>query len=135
MRGEGTVEPDNPVWVDFAENMAPMAAGSAVAIAEMVVGRTAGPIRVLDITGSGEMFIRVGVAHEISARIRLAGDDPRQAADAVMEEVKAMDGSGGVIVVTANGDMITSFNSAGMYRGKADASGRSVAIFGDEERG
>lgn len=85
-------------------------------------------------TGSGEMFIRVGVAHEICARVRLAGEDPRKAADAVMDEVKAIDGSGGVIVVTPKGEMVYSFNSAGMYRGKADASGRSVAIFGDEDR-
>lgn len=85
-------------------------------------------------TGSGEMFIRVGVAHEICARIRLTGEDPRKAADAVMEEVKAIDGSGGVILVTPKGEMVYSFNSAGMYRGKADAAGRSVAIFGDEER-
>lgn len=85
-------------------------------------------------TGSGEMFIRVGVAHEICARLRLAGQPAAQAADEVMEEVKAIGGSGGVILVTPKGEMVYSFNSAGMYRGKADASGRKVAIFGDEER-
>jgi beta-aspartyl-peptidase (threonine type) len=51
-----------------------------------------------------------------------------------MEEVKAIAGSGGVILVTPKGEMVYSFNSAGMYRGKADATGRRVAIFGDEER-
>ena len=85
-------------------------------------------------TGSGEMFIRVGVAHEICARVRHLGEDAAKAADTVMAEVKAIDGSGGVIVVTPKGDMVYSFNSAGMYRGKADAKGRRVAIFGDEER-
>lgn len=85
-------------------------------------------------TGSGEMFIRVGVAHEICARVRHLGEDAGTAADAVMKEVAAIEGSGGVIMVTAEGEMAYSFNSAGMYRGKADASGRSVAIFGDEER-
>jgi L-asparaginase / beta-aspartyl-peptidase len=85
-------------------------------------------------TGSGEMFIRVGVAHEICARVRHLGEDAGKAADTVMAEVKAIDGSGGVIVVTPKGEMAYSFNSAGMYRGKADARGRSVAIFGDEER-
>lgn len=85
-------------------------------------------------TGSGEMFIRVGVAHEICARLRFLNEDAGKAADIVMEEVKAIGGSGGVIVVTPKGEMAYSFNSAGMYRGKADASGRKVAIFGDEER-
>lgn len=85
-------------------------------------------------TGSGEMFIRVGVAHEICARVRMLGEDAGTAADTVMKEVAAIDGSGGVIVVTPEGEMAYSFNSAGMYRGKADASGRKVAIFGDEER-
>ena len=85
-------------------------------------------------TGSGEMFIRVGVAHEICARVRMLGEDVGKAADTVMEEVKAIGGSGGVIVVTPKGEMVYSFNSAGMHRGKADASGRKVAIFGDEER-
>ncbi|UUR07197.1 isoaspartyl peptidase/L-asparaginase family protein [Sphingomonas glaciei] len=85
-------------------------------------------------TGSGEMFIRVGVAHEICARVRLLKEDAGTAADTVMKEVAAIDGSGGVIVVTPKGEMAYSFNSAGMYRGKADASGRKVAIFGDEER-
>jgi beta-aspartyl-peptidase (threonine type) len=51
-----------------------------------------------------------------------------------MKEVAAIDGSGGVIVVTPKGEMAYSFNSSGMYRGKADAKGRKVAIFGDEER-
>ena len=85
-------------------------------------------------TGSGEMFIRVGVAHEICARLRFLNEDAGKAADIVMEEVKEIGGSGGVIVVTPKGEMAYSFNSAGMYRGKADASGRKVAIFGDEER-
>jgi beta-aspartyl-peptidase (threonine type) len=85
-------------------------------------------------TGSGEMFIRVGVAHEICARVRFLREDAGKAADIVMEEVKAIAGSGGVIVVTPKGEMAYSFNSPGMYRGKADASGRKVAIFGDEER-
>ena len=85
-------------------------------------------------TGSGEMFIRVGVAHEICARMRLLGEDAVTAAEMVMKEVAAIDGSGGVIVVTPKGEMAYCFNSTGMYRGKADAGGRRTAIFGDEEQ-
>jgi beta-aspartyl-peptidase (threonine type) len=83
-------------------------------------------------TGAGEFFIRVGVAHEICARIRLAGETARQAADAVMAEVAALGGSGGVIVVTPSGEGVARFNTPGMYRGEASPSGRAVALYGDE---
>jgi len=83
-------------------------------------------------TGAGEYFIRVGVAHEICARMRMAGEDAQAAADAVMAEVAALGGTGGVIVVTPKGEGVTSFNTSGMYRGIATPNGRSVAIFGDE---
>ena len=83
-------------------------------------------------TGAGEYFIRVGVAHEICARMRMGGQAPQEAADAVMAEVRALGGTGGVIVVTPRGDGVYSFNTPGMYRGQASPSGRSVAIYGDE---
>jgi len=83
-------------------------------------------------TGAGEYFIRVGVAHEICAQIRMAGLAPQAAADAVMAEVRALGGTGGVIVVTPQGDGLTSFNTPGMYRGEAGPAGHSVAIYGDE---
>lgn len=83
-------------------------------------------------TGAGEYFIRVGVAHEICARIRISGESAQAAADAVMAEVAALGGTGGVIVVTPRGDAAYSFNTPGMYRGEASPVGRSVAIYGDE---
>ena len=83
-------------------------------------------------TGAGEYFIRAGVAHEIAARIRHLGEDAQTASDAVMAEVDELGGHGGVIVVTAKGEAIWSFNSEGMYRGTASPAGRSVAIYGDE---
>jgi beta-aspartyl-peptidase (threonine type) len=83
-------------------------------------------------TGAGEYFIREGVAHEICARMRLKGESAKAAADAVMAEVEVLGGTGGVIVVTPKGEAEYSFNTPGMYRGRADAKGRSVAIFGDE---
>ena len=93
-------------------------------------------------TGAGEYFIRVGVAHEICAQIRcrlerdgraaLPRAEAQAIADAVMAEVAALGGSGGVIVVTPWGDGLSSFNTPGMYRGEASPAGRSVAIYGDE---
>ncbi len=84
-------------------------------------------------TGAGEFFIRVGVAAEICARMRLGGMGLQAAADSVMAEVKALGGSGGVIVVAPDGTHGFSFNTPGMYRGRASSSGqREVAIYGDE---
>ena len=84
-------------------------------------------------TGSGEYFIRAGVAHEICARVRLSGDSIQAAADAVMADVQALGGSGGVIVTGTDGAASWSFNTAGMYRATADANGaRMIAIYGDE---
>ncbi len=83
-------------------------------------------------TGAGEYFIRVGVAHEICARIRIDHASAQEAADAVMAEVRALGGTGGVIVVTPGGEGIFSFNTPGMYRGEVGPAGRSVAIYGDE---
>ena len=82
-------------------------------------------------TGSGEYFIRAVIAHEIGARIRLSGESAATAAAAVMEELGAMGGSGGVIVVTPGGEAEWAFNSSGMYRGRASAEGSTVAIFGE----
>ncbi|HEX8444441.1 MAG TPA: isoaspartyl peptidase/L-asparaginase [Allosphingosinicella sp.] len=83
-------------------------------------------------TGSGEFFIRAAVAHEIAARMRYLGEDAQAAADAVIADVGALGGDGGVIVVTPAGEPVFSFNSDGMYRGFATPSGRTVAIYGDE---
>jgi L-asparaginase / beta-aspartyl-peptidase len=84
-------------------------------------------------TGSGEYFIRVGVAAEICARARLAGTPLQEAADAVMADVRALGGSGGVIVTGPGGEALFSFTTPGMYRGRATSAGlREVAIYGDE---
>ncbi|WP_326525917.1 isoaspartyl peptidase/L-asparaginase family protein [Sphingomonas sp.] len=85
-------------------------------------------------TGSGEFFIREGVAHEICARVRFKGETLKQAGDIVMAETKDLGGTGGVILTGPTGEMAWSFNTAGMYRGHASAGGtRVVAIYGDEK--
>ena len=85
-------------------------------------------------TGAGEFFIREGVTHEICARVRLKGENLKQAADTVMAEVKALGGTGGVIVAGPDGEMGWSFNTPGMYRGHASSSGdRVVAFYGDDK--
>jgi L-asparaginase / beta-aspartyl-peptidase len=84
-------------------------------------------------TGAGEYFIRLGVAHEICARMRLAGEDAKTAADHVIKELGLLGGTGGVIVTAPDGTATWSFNTPGMYRGRATSAGdKLVAVFGDE---
>ena len=83
-------------------------------------------------TGAGEFFIRAGVAHTICDRVRFLGESVQQAADAAIAEVGELGGDGGVIVAGADGSTAFSFNTPGMYRGRADSSGlHEIAIFGD----
>jgi len=59
MNGEGSVEPENPIWVEFAHSMAPLMRIPSQAIAEMAAGT--GPCRVLDIAaGHGLFGIEIG---------------------------------------------------------------------------
>ncbi len=84
-------------------------------------------------TGSGEYFIRLGLAHEICARVRLAGDTIEDAADALIDELGDLGGKGGVIVVTPDGSAGWAFNTPGMYRGMiGHDTPAEVAIYGDE---
>ena len=54
--GEGTVEPENPLWVQFAENMAPMMAPMAAPLGAVVLNGHNGPMRVLDIAAGHGLF-------------------------------------------------------------------------------
>jgi SAM-dependent methyltransferase len=54
--GEGTVEPENPVWVEFAESMAPMMGAMATPLASLVLEGLSGPLRVLDIAAGHGLF-------------------------------------------------------------------------------
>ena len=83
-------------------------------------------------TGAGEAFIRLGVAHEIAARVRLACFTPAAAAGAVLAELDAIDGQGGVIYAGRDG-CGWRFNTAGMYRAmQVDDGEPVVSVYGDE---
>jgi SAM-dependent methyltransferase len=54
--GEGCVEPDNPIWVDFAHGMAPMMALMTGPLGGIVLQGRKGPMRVLDIAAGHGLF-------------------------------------------------------------------------------
>jgi 2-polyprenyl-3-methyl-5-hydroxy-6-metoxy-1,4-benzoquinol methylase len=54
--GQGSVEPENPVWVEFAENMAPMMGPVAAPLSAVVLNGHKVPMRVLDIAAGHGLF-------------------------------------------------------------------------------
>jgi beta-aspartyl-peptidase (threonine type) len=86
-------------------------------------------------TGSGEYFIRLGVAREICNLVAFKGMGLQQAADEVIhKELAALHGDGGVIAIAPDGQTAFSFNTPGMFRARLAEGGKLVvAIYKDEQ--
>jgi L-asparaginase / beta-aspartyl-peptidase len=86
-------------------------------------------------TGSGEYFIRLGVAREICNLVRFKGMKVQDAADEVIHhELEALHGDGGVIALTPDGETAFSFNTPGMFRARLTEGGKiTVGIYNDEK--
>ena len=86
-------------------------------------------------TGTGEYFIRLTVASRICALVEFQGLSLQDASDRVIQdELTAMGGDGGIVALTAGGEIAWSFNTPGMYRASLSEGGEPVvAIYGDEE--
>ncbi len=56
LEGAGVVDPEDPVWVEFARSMVPLVAPSAAFIAEVALEGAPGPLRVLDIAAGHGLF-------------------------------------------------------------------------------
>jgi beta-aspartyl-peptidase (threonine type) len=81
-------------------------------------------------TGTGEYFIRCAAAAQLSWRLGFAGQDVAAAAEAVLENVRALGGEGGLIALTAQGEIAMPFISQGMKRAALRPDGTiTVAVF------
>lgn len=56
LEGDGAVEPDSPVWVEFAHSMAPMMAPTAAPLGAIALDGFEGPVEVLDIAAGHGLF-------------------------------------------------------------------------------
>jgi len=85
-------------------------------------------------TGTGEYFIRLGVAREVCNLVFFKGMKLQDAADQVIhKELEALNGDGGVIAVTPDGQMAWSFNTRGMFRARLAEGGKlEVGVYADE---
>ncbi|HOI29148.1 MAG TPA: isoaspartyl peptidase/L-asparaginase [Melioribacteraceae bacterium] len=68
-------------------------------------------------TGSGEYFIRIGVAKDISSLMQYKGMDLLSASAEAIKKVGDLGGAGGVICLDKDGNVAMPFNTEGMYRG------------------
>lgn len=78
-------------------------------------------------TGQGEYFVRVAAAAQLAHRVRFGGQSLAAAADAVLAEIRALGGEGGLIAVDADGNLAMPFVSAGMKRAALLADGEIVS--------
>jgi L-asparaginase / beta-aspartyl-peptidase len=86
-------------------------------------------------TGTGELFIRQAVTHDISAQMEYLGRPVAKAAGRSIDKTEEIGGedTGGVIALDHRQNLAFVFNTAGMYRGYATADGQIVVkIFADE---
>ena len=76
-------------------------------------------------TGWGEYFIRLAIAHDISAMMEYGKVSLQEAADTViMKKLPALGGEGGVIALDRKGNIAMPFNTEGMYRGYIRSAGK-----------
>lgn len=79
-------------------------------------------------TGLGESFVRAVAAHEVAALVGHAGLTVEEAADAVLAEVGALGGEGGLIALDAGGALTTPLTTQVMPRGWATRAGEVTVV-------
>jgi beta-aspartyl-peptidase (threonine type) len=82
-------------------------------------------------TGLGEAFMRAVGAHQLAMRMLVGGETLQAALDAVLADVVALGGNGGLIAVAPSGEAAWGFTTPGMYRALAREGEREVHVFGE----
>lgn len=82
-------------------------------------------------TGHGEYFIRLAVAHDISAQMLYKEISLQKAAEnVVMNKLKNLGGDGGIIALDKDANISMVFNTSGMFRAAIDKNGqKQIKIF------
>ena len=68
-------------------------------------------------TGHGEYFIKYQVAREVCVRIEYLNQTLKNSAASIINELKELDASGGLIAIDHEGNIASPFNTKGMIRG------------------
>ncbi|WP_026942775.1 isoaspartyl peptidase/L-asparaginase family protein [Hellea balneolensis] len=81
-------------------------------------------------TGTGEFFIRAGVARDICSRREYLGESIAQSSNHVIHKTLTdMKGDGGVVAIDEQGNYSFAFNTPGMYRGANKGGKTLIEIF------
>ncbi len=81
-------------------------------------------------TGTGERFVRAVAAHQVAALVAHAGCTVDEAAAAVVDDVAALGGQGGLLALTGEGRLAWPFGTDLMHRGSLTAGGDlGVALY------
>ena len=85
-------------------------------------------------TGWGEYFIRGMVAYDISALMEYKGLSLKEATHEVIQnKLNTMGGTGGIVSLDKNGNMVAEFNTEGMYRATMNDKGElNIGIYKEE---
>ncbi|WP_034042590.1 isoaspartyl peptidase/L-asparaginase family protein [Wocania ichthyoenteri] len=85
-------------------------------------------------TGWGEYFIRGMVAYDISALMEYKGLSLKEASKEVIQnKLTNLGGTGGIVAIDKNGNMVAEFNTAGMYRATMNDKGElTIGIYNEE---
>ncbi len=81
-------------------------------------------------TGHGEYFIRAVAAHHIASAVEYRQFSLEAAVrELIHSRIPALGGSGGVIAIGPQGEIVMDFSTEGMFRGARDSTGRrTIAI-------
>ena len=77
-------------------------------------------------TGTGEVFIRASAAAQIAHRMRFGGEPLAKAARAALAEAVGLGGHGGLIAVSAAGEIAMPYSTEGMARAALYPDGRTA---------
>jgi len=83
-------------------------------------------------TGHGEYFMRLMIAHDISAGIEYGNQSLKASARQVIQgKLTDIGGMGGIIGLDKSGHRVMEFNTMGMYRAWTDSNGDTGILFYD----
>jgi beta-aspartyl-peptidase (threonine type) len=81
----------------------------------------------LSATGHGEFFMRSVFGHNVSALMEYKGLALAPAAAEAIRQMARLGGTGGLVAIDRQGNVVMPFNTPGMYRGSRVA-GRAVSV-------
>lgn len=79
-------------------------------------------------TGHGEFFIRLGVAKDISSMMEYQNISLEKASNKIIDKLTKIGGTGGIIGLDKNGNIVMKMNTSGMYRAYINSKGETEVL-------